>query len=119
MKINFKQNIISFDRSVIFNFYRLCNINIFLYFASLGTNKKNSVCYLSTFMRVWRDKYPNAIIPKNHKFIECKTCSHLKAVLKGKPKVFDSDVSDKTKLTILQEIVSRSANITILSISET
>ncbi len=70
-------------------------------------------------MRVWRDKYPNVIIPKNHRFTKCKTCSHLKAVLKGKPEVFDSDVNDKTKLNVLQEIVSRSANISILSISET
>ena len=70
-------------------------------------------------MRVWRDKYPNVIIPKNHRFTECKACSHLKAVLKGKPEVFDSDVSNKNKLDILKEIVSRSANITILTISET
>ena len=70
-------------------------------------------------MRVWRDKYPNVIIPKNHRFTECKTCSHLKAVLKGKPEVFDSDVSVKKKINILQEIVSLSANITIFSISET
>lgn len=70
-------------------------------------------------MRVWRDKYPNVIIPKNHRFTECKTCSHLKAVLKGKPEVFDSDVSDKKKINILQEIVSLFANITIFSISET
>ena len=69
-------------------------------------------------MRAWRDKYPNVIIPKNHRFTECKTCSRLKAVLKGKPEVFDSDVSNKKKLNILQEIVSRSANITILTISE-
>ena len=70
-------------------------------------------------MRVWRDNYPNVIIPKNHRFTECKTCSHLKAVLKGKPEVFDSDVSDRSKLKILQEIVSFSANIQIFSISET
>ena len=70
-------------------------------------------------MRVWRDKYPNVIIPKNHRFTECKTCSHLKAVLKGKSEVFDSDVSDKKKINILQEIVSLFANITIFSISET
>ncbi len=70
-------------------------------------------------MRAWRDEYPNVIIPKNHIFTECKNCSHRKAVLKGKPEVFDSDVYDKKKLNILQEIVSRSANITILSISET
>jgi hypothetical protein len=85
----------------------------------LGTNQKNSICSMSTFMRVWRDKYPHVIIPKNHRFTECKTCSHLKAVLKGKPEVFDSDVSDKKKLNILQEIVSRPANITKLSNSET
>ena len=104
----------------IFNFYPLCILNIFYYFVALGINQNKSVCSLSTFMRVWRDKYPNVIIPKNHRFTECKTCSHLKAVLKGKLEVFDSDVSDRTKLNILQEIVlSRSANITILRISET
>jgi hypothetical protein len=57
-------------------------------------------------MRVWRDKYPNVVIPKNHIFTECKTCSHVKAVLKGKPVVFGSDVFDQEKLNILQEIVS-------------
>ena len=69
-------------------------------------------------MRVWRDKYPNVIIPKNHRFTECKTCSHLKAVLKGKPEVFGSDVSNRKKLNILQEIVSWPANMTKFSISE-
>ncbi len=103
MKIILKQNVISFDHSVIFNFYRLCIIDIFLYFVALGTNQKNCVCSLLTFMRVWRDKYQNVIIPKNHRFTKCKTCSHLKAVLKGKPEVFDSDVFDKKKLNILQE----------------
>ena len=44
-------------------------------------------------MRVWRDKYSNNVIPKNHIFTEYKTCSHLKAVLKEKPEVFGSDVS--------------------------
>ncbi len=116
MKIILKQKILSFDHSVI---YRLCIINILMYFFALGTNQKKIVCSLSTFMRVWRDKYSNVIIPKNNRFTECKTCSHLKAVPKGKPEVFDSDVSDKKKLNILQEIVSMSANITILSISET
>ena len=63
-------------------------------------------------MRVWRDKYPNVIIPKNHRFTECKTCSHLKAVLKGKPEVFGSDVCDQKKLNILQEILSLHVNVT-------
>ena len=88
-------------------------------FGALGTDQKNNVCSLSTFMRVWRDTYPHVIIPKNHRFTECKTCSHLKAVLKGKPEVFDKDVSNKKKLNILQEIVSRYSNNAILSISET
>jgi len=57
-------------------------------------------------MRVWSDKYPNVVIPKNHRFTEYKTFSHLKAVLKGKPWVFGSDVSGQKKLNILQEIVS-------------
>jgi hypothetical protein len=57
-------------------------------------------------MRVWGEKYPNVVIPKNRGIAECKTCSHLKAVLKGKPEVVDSDVSDRKKLNILQEIVS-------------
>ena len=70
-------------------------------------------------MRVWRDKYPNVVIPKNYKFTECKTCSHLKAVLKGKPEVFGSDLFDQEKLNILQEIVYWPANITKFSISET
>ena len=89
------------------------------YFAALGTNHKNSVCSLSTFMRVWRDKYPNVGIPKNHRCTECKTCSHLKAALKGKPELLGSDVSDQKKLNILQEIVSWHANSTKFNISET
>ena len=71
-------------------------------------------------MRVWRNKYPNFVIPKNHRFMESKTCSHLNAVMKGKPEVFGSDVSDMKKLNILQEIVSWHANInTKFSISKT
>jgi hypothetical protein len=89
-----------------------------LQFAELGTNRKNSVCSLTTFMRVWRDKYSNVVIPKNHKFTECKTCSHLKAVLKGKLEVFGSEVSDQKKLNILQEIVGLHVNV-ILSMLET
>ena len=84
----------------------------------LCTNQSNSVCSVSNFMRVWRDKYPNVVIPKNHRFTECKTYSHLKAVLKGKLEVFGSDVSDQKKLNILQEKVSWHANITF-SISKT
>jgi hypothetical protein len=63
-------------------------------------------------MRVWRDKYPNVVIPNNHRLTECKTCSHLKAVLKGKPEVFGSDVYDQKKLNIFQEIVSLHGNVT-------
>ncbi len=89
-----------------------------MYFAALGTDQKKSVCSLSTFMRVRRDKYPNVDIPENHRFTECKFCSHLKAVLKGKPDVFGSDVSDQKKLNILQEIVSLHGNVSF-SILET
>ena len=57
-------------------------------------------------MRVWGEKYPNVVIQNNQRITECKTCSHLKAVLKGKSEVFGSDVSDQKNLNILQEIVS-------------
>ena len=72
---------------------------------TLGFNK-NSVCSLTTFMKVWKDKYPNVVIPKNHRFTECKTCSHLKAILKGKPEAFGPEVTHQQKIKIYQEIVS-------------
>jgi len=43
-------------------------------------------------MKVWKQKFNNLLIPKSHMSIEYKTCSHLKVVLKGKPKVFGSDL---------------------------
>ena len=80
--------------------------------------KKVFAPFQLNFMRVWRDKYPNVVIPKNHRFTECKTFSHLKAVPKGKPEVSGSDVFDQKKVNILQEIVSWYPNVTF-SISET
>ena len=63
-------------------------------------------CSLTTFMKVWKQKYSNVIIPKNHRFTECKTCSHLKAVLKGKPEEFGPNMSDEQKALAYREAVS-------------
>jgi hypothetical protein len=50
----------------------------------------------------------DVVIPNNHIFTECKTCSHLKAVLKGKPEYFGSDMFGEHKVNANREIGSRS-----------
>ena len=52
-------------------------------------------------------KFNDVVIPKNRIFIECKTCSRLKAGLKEKPEQFVSDMSDEQKVNANREIVSR------------
>ena len=52
-------------------------------------------------------QFNNVVIPKNTRFTECKICSHLKAILKGKTEVFETDMSDELKVNVNREIVSR------------
>ena len=56
-------------------------------------------------MNVWNSKFRHVVIPKNHRFPECKTCSHLKAVIKAKPEDM-SDKFDTEKFVAYREIVS-------------
>ena len=74
--------------------------------ALLGTYQKIRVCSLTTFMKV-KKKLSDVVIPKNHRFNECKTCSNLKPVLKGKPEQSGSDMSDEQKVNANREVVSR------------
>ena len=57
---------------------------------------------------VWKKKFPNVIIPKNHRFSQCTTCAQLKSDLKAKSNFMSSNFSDQKKWDLLSEQVQNS-----------